>query len=279
MTVAPPKIAGPGRGLEELRAHVDARALPRYLFYAAALAGTQVTGMAVYVTSTGQLGVLTSSERFKTAVASMGSTTERLMQLRPVSFHFKSEPEGGVQYGLIADEVAKVYPELVIRDEAGSVKGVRYEELTPILLKQAQQQGSRLRQQEARLEQQGRQLQSLQARLARLMQRNQSREVGQDAGSPGAPGRLESDAKGARAADALLEVREESRRGRRGGEAKAARRAEESALASIADQRLERLRWAWIEGRRHLEGAPRCPPGKKLALLKLLVVAVAARSW
>ena len=76
-----------------------------------------VTGSAVYVTNTGRLGVLASSERYKTAIAPMGSNTAKLDELRPVTFHLKTDPHGALQYGLIAEEVAKIYPELVIRDE------------------------------------------------------------------------------------------------------------------------------------------------------------------
>ena len=61
-------------------------------------------------------------------------------QLRPVTFHYKTEPTGPRQYGLIAEEVAKVYPELVTRDAEGAIEGVRYEELTPLLLNELQQQ-------------------------------------------------------------------------------------------------------------------------------------------
>jgi hypothetical protein len=102
--------------------------------YIAGIENTQITGSAVYVISSGQLGVLASSERYKTAITPIGTTTEKLQQLRPVSFHLKNDPKGVVQYGLIAEEVAKVYPELVIRDGAGQIQGVRYDELGPILL-------------------------------------------------------------------------------------------------------------------------------------------------
>lgn len=108
--------------------------------YIAGVATSQVTGAAVYVTSSGQLGVLASSERYKTDIAAMGSGTNKLDQLRPVSFHLKSEPNGTLQYGLIAEEVAQVYPELVIRDAAGAIQGVRYDELAPMLLNEVQQQ-------------------------------------------------------------------------------------------------------------------------------------------
>ncbi len=57
-----------------------------------------------------------------------------------MSFHLKSDPQGAVQYGLIAEEVAEVYPELVIRDEKGEIQGVRYDELGPMLLNEMQKQ-------------------------------------------------------------------------------------------------------------------------------------------
>jgi len=102
--------------------------------YLAGVATTHVTGASVIVTASGQLGVLASSERYKTDIESLSSSTEKLSRLRPVSFHLTSEPTGPVQYGLIAEEVDKVYPELVIRDDKGAVQGVRYDELAPMLL-------------------------------------------------------------------------------------------------------------------------------------------------
>jgi Chaperone of endosialidase len=124
--------------------------------YIAGIASAHVTGSAVYITSAGQLGVLASSERYKTAVAPMGGSTEKLQQLRPVIFHLKTDPKGAVQYGLIAEEVAQVYPELVIRDEKGMIQGVRYEELAPMLLNEAQVQAAEI----AQMKQQLRQLQA-----------------------------------------------------------------------------------------------------------------------
>src|SRR3984885_12979298 len=113
--------------------------------FIAGIFGTSVTGSAVVVTSTGKLGVTASSERYKTAIAPMGSDTAKLQQLRPVSFKLKSDATGTRQYGLIAEEVAKVYPELVIRDDKGRIYGVRYDELAPILLNEVQQQAAQLR--------------------------------------------------------------------------------------------------------------------------------------
>ncbi len=116
----------------------------QFATYIAGINGVHLTGSAVYISSSGQLGVLASSERYKTAIEPMAQRTEKLTQLRPVTFRLKTDPKGELQYGLIAEEVAKVYPELVIRDEKGQVEGVRYEELAPMLLNEVQKQNVRL---------------------------------------------------------------------------------------------------------------------------------------
>ena len=89
--------------------------------------------------------MLASAERYKTDIAGMGSSTEKLERLRPVTFKLKSDRLGTVQYGLIAEEVAKIYPELVIRDANGKVEGVRYEELAPMLLNEVQKDRAAIR--------------------------------------------------------------------------------------------------------------------------------------
>ncbi len=130
--------------------------------YIAGIYGKSVTGSAVMISSTGQLGVTVSSERFKTGIAPMGERSAQIAHLRPVTFHLKSDPRGALQYGLIAEEVAKVYPELVIRDGSGRIDGVRYDELAPMLLNEVQQQAARIRE----LEEQ--QLRDRQAQAAAL---------------------------------------------------------------------------------------------------------------
>jgi Chaperone of endosialidase len=114
--------------------------------FLAGVYGTPISGAAVVVSSTGQLGVVVSSERFKTDIAPIGGTTSKLDQLRPVTFHLKSDPQGPLQYGLIAEEVAKVYPDLVIRDENGRIDGVRYDELAPMLLNEMKRQTTEIQQ-------------------------------------------------------------------------------------------------------------------------------------
>ena len=90
----------------------------------------------VYVNSLGQLGAQASSRRFKKDIADMGTTSEALFSLRPVSFHYKEEFEskGIPQYGLIAEEVAKICPDLVVRDAKGEIYSVRYEAVNAMLL-------------------------------------------------------------------------------------------------------------------------------------------------
>ncbi|MGA2190670.1 MAG: tail fiber domain-containing protein [Steroidobacteraceae bacterium] len=109
-------------------------------FIAGVYSNTAVSGLAVVIGSNGELGAVSSSRRFKTAIAPMGANTEKLQQLRPVTFHYKADPQGTVRYGLIAEEVAKVYPELVVRDDQGRIDGVRYDELAPMLLNEVQKQ-------------------------------------------------------------------------------------------------------------------------------------------
>ena len=99
---------------------------------------TLSAGLPVLIDSAGQLGTVSSSERFKTAIAPMASNTAKLQQLRPVTFRYKADSQGTLRYGLIAEEVAKVYPELVVRDKNGRIDGVRYDELAPMLLNEMQ---------------------------------------------------------------------------------------------------------------------------------------------
>ncbi len=84
--------------------------------------------------------------------------SQKVHQLRPVTFHYKTEAGGPIQYGLIAEEVAQVYPELVTRDADGVIEGVRYEALTPILLKELQGQHQQITTQAQQLTVQAQQL-------------------------------------------------------------------------------------------------------------------------
>ena len=144
--------------------------------FIAGIHGHSLTGSAVVVTPTGELGVVVSSERFKTRIAPMGSDTAKLDQLRPVTFKLKSDVTGTRQYGLIAEEVAKVYPELVVRDEKGRIDGVRYDELAPLLLNEVQKQAAEIRALKSQVHALGemrRQLTDMRATLSKLERKSE----------------------------------------------------------------------------------------------------------
>jgi len=82
------------------------------------------------------LGTVTSSARFKEAIKPIDKTSEAVLALQPVTFRYKHEldPDGIPQFGLIAEEVEKVNPDVVVRDENGKVNTVRYEAVNAMLL-------------------------------------------------------------------------------------------------------------------------------------------------
>jgi hypothetical protein len=90
--------------------------------------------------TTGQLGVAGSSARFKTGVRDLGEAALALGALRPVSYRYRSDldPAGAIQYGLIAEEVDRVAPDLVVRDSSGRPFTVRYDLLVPLLVDEIQ---------------------------------------------------------------------------------------------------------------------------------------------
>src|SRR5204862_5450645 len=86
--------------------------------------------------STGHLGTSTSSARYKEAIKPMDMTSDAILALKPVTFRYKHDldPEGIPQFGLVAEEVEKVNPDLVARDEQGKPYSVRYEAVNAMLL-------------------------------------------------------------------------------------------------------------------------------------------------
>jgi len=104
--------------------------------FIAGISGATVTGTAVVVNSSGQLGVAPSSRRFKQNIQTMGDASDILLALRPVTFEYKPDvdPKGIPQFGLVAEEVEKVNPDLVARDDQGKAYTVRYEAVNAMLL-------------------------------------------------------------------------------------------------------------------------------------------------
>ncbi len=126
----------------------------------------------VVIDSNGQLGTVNSSRRLKDHIVDMGDASSSLMQLRPVTFYYKSDknPEGRtLQFGLIAEEVAKVAPELVARSPTGGVETVYYGFLTPMLLNEYQRQQRALEAQTARVAMVERELVALRRHTERVV--------------------------------------------------------------------------------------------------------------
>ena len=90
----------------------------------------------VYINSNGQLGTTppASSARFKETIKQMDKASDGILSLKPVTFRYKDDPERTSQFGLIAEEVAKVNPDLVVRDEGGQIYTVRYDAVNAMLL-------------------------------------------------------------------------------------------------------------------------------------------------
>jgi hypothetical protein len=105
--------------------------------FIAGVSGTPIAGATgVAVSSSGQLGVRPSSARYKEAIQPMDNASEVILALKPVTFRYKKEldPRGIPQFGLVAEEVEKVNPDLVARDEQGKPYTVRYEAVNAMLL-------------------------------------------------------------------------------------------------------------------------------------------------
>jgi hypothetical protein len=150
-------------------------------FFAAGVSGV-TTGLSgavnVVVDGNGQLGTISSSQRFKEDIEDMGEASAGLLDLRPVTFRYKRPYADGAKpldYGLIAEEVAEVYPDLVVRGKDGQIETVQYQKLTPMLLNELQKQNRHameqdetIRQQQEENQRQQEENRKLEARLAAL---------------------------------------------------------------------------------------------------------------
>ena len=112
----------------------------------------------VLVDSAGQLGTVSSSRRFKQDIVDMGDATSRLLELRPVRFRYKQEQtmpdrsEVPMEYGLIAEEVAEVFPDLVVYDDEGKPFTVKYHILSSMLLNEMKEQALEMARQRSEFE-------------------------------------------------------------------------------------------------------------------------------
>ncbi len=120
--------------------------------YIAGISGVTVAGgIPVIVDAGGHLGTIVSSQRFKDQIKPMDEASEAILALKPVTFRYKQEldPKGIPQFGLVAEEVAEVNPDLVVRDENGDIYTVRYEAVNAMLLNEFLKAHRKVEQQQA----------------------------------------------------------------------------------------------------------------------------------
>ena len=109
--------------------------------YICGIRGITVTGTAVLISASNQLGIAVSSRKYKKDIVDMSDKSEIISKLRPVEFRYKDEKQSSqLNYGLIAEEVEKVWPEMVAYDKDGNISTLYYQFLAPILLKEVQRQ-------------------------------------------------------------------------------------------------------------------------------------------
>jgi trimeric autotransporter adhesin len=108
---------------------------------------------AVYVNSDNKIGTLASSRRYKEDVKKMDKASEAILALKPVTFRYKKEiePNGAIMFGLIAEEVEKVDPDLVTRDAKGEAETVRYDVVNAMLLNEFLKEHQKVQRLEAAL--------------------------------------------------------------------------------------------------------------------------------
>jgi hypothetical protein len=155
-------IGNTGATAESGRIRIGTRGTHTATFIAG-ISGVAVTGSQVIVSSNGKLGVTASSERFKDAVKPMGTVSEAILELKPVTFRYKKEldPDGIPQFGLVAEEVEKVNPDLVARDDDGKAYSVRYEAVNAMLLNEFLKEHRKVQELEANAAQQQKEIKAL----------------------------------------------------------------------------------------------------------------------
>jgi hypothetical protein len=151
----------------------------------------QNNAVPVLIDSNGQLGTISSSRRFKEDIRAMGDASEGLMRLRPVTFRYKKPFDDGskpIQYGLIAEEVAEVYPDLVAHSADGQIETVKYQLLDPMLLNEVQREQKEMQRQQSEAQLQQAKIRDLEERVKtqqvqiKAQQRHEQEQQAQIAG-------------------------------------------------------------------------------------------------
>ena len=146
--------------------------------FIAGICGASVNGVSdtpVIIDNTGKLGTTTSSRRFKKDIKPMDQASEAILSLKPVTFHYKTDNTSTARFGLIAEEVAEINPDLVVRNADGEIYSVRYEAVNAMLLNEflkehrtVQELKATIAKQEARDALQQKQIEALTAGLQKV---------------------------------------------------------------------------------------------------------------
>lgn len=154
---------------ENATIHIGTQGRQTAAYMAGIHGATAASGVGVFVNNQGKLGTLTSSRKFKTDIADMDKASDAIHSLRPVTFRYKPEYDsvGVPQFGLIAEEVAEVNPDLVARDEKGDIYTVRYEAVNAMLLNEFLKQDKHLQSQIGTTEEQERKLAAQEKTIAK----------------------------------------------------------------------------------------------------------------
>jgi Chaperone of endosialidase len=162
-------IGAPGVAGESNTIRIGTVGLQNTAYMRGISGATVASGVTVIVGSTGKLGTVQSCARFKEAIKPMDKASEAILALKPVTFLYKKEldPEGIPQFGLVAEQVEKVNPDLVARDEKGQVYTVRYEAVNAMLLNEFLKEHRKVEELEATLANQQENFQSTTQRQQR----------------------------------------------------------------------------------------------------------------
>jgi Chaperone of endosialidase len=170
-------IGNAGSAGESRRIRIGTRGTHTATFIAGIRGATtqNADAIPVLIDSAGQLGTVSSSRRFKKEIKPMEQSSEAILGLKPVTFHYKSDSKGTSQFGLIAEEVAEVNPDLVVRDEDGEIYTVRYDAVNAMLLneflkehRKGQEQDTTISQLRAELAQQQKEIKALSVQIQKV---------------------------------------------------------------------------------------------------------------
>ena len=147
-------IGNYGRDGESDTIRIGRGGIQNHAFIAGISGATVAEGVGVVVDTDGHLGTVVSSERFKSEIKPMDKGSEAILALKPVTFHYKKEldPKGIPQFGLVAEQVEKVNPDLVARDDQGRPYTVRYEAVNAMLLNEFLKEHRKREQQDRKIE-------------------------------------------------------------------------------------------------------------------------------